>query len=487
MKVALTHIAPYRAFNHSHADEPANLLGMTGLLRQKGIEVKIFHGAKVSRATLKRQLREFKPDVVGLSAVATNQESYTPWRRFCEKLRGEGVITILGGMGPTTDPNSFARDIGPDIIVRGEGELFIPQLADLEFSLERVGQLPTLQGRIDRSLVLGFDPKNLPRVDLDSLDYQRDYDLRKYDFSGWPYLQIGCPHGCIFCPGDKKIRYKSPQAAIAEIGYLIDVKGARIIESLGSDFTAGAKQAAAIIEAIVEEQYAPLAGYKFIVRLDTLMKTLKRDGKTWDEFAAQAEYVTFNTGIETFLPVRRSRLGKDFTPRQAQALPSVVDFCLAWADTHPNVEIETNMIIMDPWSNLDEIESDFISIEQRLRKYPNTFHLVPGAFYNPLQPAIGTKSYELFPGQAQGYDKLTDIRTALFFLYLCKGEERDYEAYRAQEIELSDLNVQLAQKLRKLIKGLQMIKSADLKAFSDRVVKEVFGDNNLAAYDELMA
>jgi anaerobic magnesium-protoporphyrin IX monomethyl ester cyclase len=79
------------------------------------------------RETVERCVREFEPDVVGLSIMTFQRRTAM---RIIELVRGlrPGVHVVVGGYDPTLAPEAYTGDHGADFIVRGEGEISFREL-----------------------------------------------------------------------------------------------------------------------------------------------------------------------------------------------------------------------------------------------------------------------------------------------------------------------------------------------------------------------
>ena len=110
----------------------------------KGGEVKIvdlaFHNKNIA-SFIRHILREFRPEIVGLSAMSFQYDSARRVAQICRSVN-PGIIIVLGGyhaslmyeeIGSGADADLF------DFMVRGEGEITFPKLVhELENSAKGV-------------------------------------------------------------------------------------------------------------------------------------------------------------------------------------------------------------------------------------------------------------------------------------------------------------------------------------------------------------
>jgi anaerobic magnesium-protoporphyrin IX monomethyl ester cyclase len=155
-------------------------------------------------------IKDFKPDVVGLSAFSVNAKivDYLIYR--IHELISKAPI-IVGGPHATFYSNILEKNKKIDYIVMGEGELIV------------------------NSLVEQAIKENSPKIiqshklaDLDDVPYP-DYEnfYMKENLREYPIMTSrGCPYQCSFCSvgkmGHKKWRVRSPEKCIEELKFVRD-------------------------------------------------------------------------------------------------------------------------------------------------------------------------------------------------------------------------------------------------------------------------
>lgn len=143
-----------------------------------------------------------------------------PIHRLIERAHAHGVTVVVGGAGPTLQPNDYLGRA--DYIVSGESEPVLPRLlADLERGVS--------SGIYRSSESADVSDAPIPRWDLAELD--------RYMFVGMSYTR-GCPFSCEFCAQieifGRKPRTKSAAQIVAEHQRLYDL-GYRGMIDLGYD------------------------------------------------------------------------------------------------------------------------------------------------------------------------------------------------------------------------------------------------------------
>lgn len=175
-------------------------------------------------------------DVLMISAKGPQ---IVPVSRLTERARASGVTTVVGGAGPTLQPDDF---IGiTDYVVSGESELVLPRLlADIERGVSEgiysATEVPSLS-----------EGAPLPRYDLAELD--------RYMFVGMSTTR-GYPFSCEFCAQieifGRKPRSQDADRVLAEHRLLFDL-GYRGMIDLGYDNLIGdIKKTEAVLRALRE-------------------------------------------------------------------------------------------------------------------------------------------------------------------------------------------------------------------------------------------
>jgi len=182
------------------------LCSIAGNLRDCDVKVLDLVGFRRHvRESLLRQLRLFRPDIVGLSAMTFQYDSALKVARIVREWNPETLI-VLGGyhasllyheIGVSQEANLF------DFLVRGEGELVFDQLVHV---LRKGGQdfsaIPGLSTKVNGEFT--HNPPG-PLADLASLKRpNRSVRIFKnFEFFGFPFDCVetsrGCTMSCRFC------------------------------------------------------------------------------------------------------------------------------------------------------------------------------------------------------------------------------------------------------------------------------------------------
>jgi anaerobic magnesium-protoporphyrin IX monomethyl ester cyclase len=178
---------------------PLALLHIASPLQREGYQVRI----------LDMRLEDYRnkaignPVFVGITCMSGQQIHYG--LEFARKVRAESPFCpiVWGGVHPTLLPEQTAASKSVDVVVRGEGELVVPELAN---KLAAGEPLDNVRGLTFKSKGSIKSTADADLIDLDDIPVELPYDLlnlEKYNTqqSGRFHIQTsrGCPHRCGFC------------------------------------------------------------------------------------------------------------------------------------------------------------------------------------------------------------------------------------------------------------------------------------------------
>jgi anaerobic magnesium-protoporphyrin IX monomethyl ester cyclase len=239
---------------------PLGIGYLAAVLEKNQYEVSVIdcQALRPTRSQLKAELISNHPDVIGVTSATL---TYKPALEIV-KIAKEALpncLLILGGPHVTVlDEQSLNEAPEADIIVRGEGEQTILELADL-VSRSDLKNLPEVQGitfRKGGKIVRSKDRAFIQNLDELPHPAYEHFQLSKYKVSGKMYLPIitsrGCPFQCTFCLASrmcgKRFRTRSPKKVVDELEWLRDVHGADIFAFYDDTFTFDIKRAYEICE-----------------------------------------------------------------------------------------------------------------------------------------------------------------------------------------------------------------------------------------------
>lgn len=320
MRVAI--IAPPYPLEES----PAPPLGVTyaaSAFEQAGAEVKILDYiiSQYTPAKLERELKEFRPDVVGATSVTMNFLITAEIIKEAKRI-DPSLVTIMGGPHVSFDINRTLKAYPEiDFLVIGEGERTI---ADLVQQFQTGGDWLSVKGlafRRNGDIVKTETRELIEDLNALPLPARHLLPLSRYQALGFPVTMItgrGCPYSCIFCLGRKMVgskpRSRKPALVVDEMEHLLSYGFSRI--NITDDLFTSRKEKVREVCDEIRRRKLKLTWTAFS-RVNTVDKEtlqLMRE--------AGCDCVSF--GIETGNPEMLKRIKKGITLDQAR---KAVDLC----------------------------------------------------------------------------------------------------------------------------------------------------------------
>ncbi|MBT3981930.1 MAG: B12-binding domain-containing radical SAM protein [Bacteriovoracaceae bacterium] len=191
---------------------------------------------------LRQKIRDFNPDLVGISILEDNYEYSDRLLKVLKELKPD-LPVIAGGTTPTVAPDVLIKNPGIDYLIRGEGEWALRDFCE-KFekgeSLEKVNNLVYLR---DDGMVVSnplgpfLNLDDLPPQNLDLWDdghFVKAYDGGLYK-TGFFEMSRGCMLKCTYCvnvtyqdifeDSGRYFRVKSVEKAVEEIKLLKEKYG----------------------------------------------------------------------------------------------------------------------------------------------------------------------------------------------------------------------------------------------------------------------
>jgi anaerobic magnesium-protoporphyrin IX monomethyl ester cyclase len=297
---------------------PLELLSAREFLRAAEHDVLLID-ANMEGATaeqVRRRIEAFDPDFL----VVPTAPSYLFWRcpqpelrvpaHWVKELKGNARAVVIGPHGSAT-PRATMEKTGADVVLRGEPDQTLPQLANTPWEMIDGCCWRDEEGRFRMNEGLGVTNMGA----LGVLDYS-DYPVEKHHHlhhvfagNGADHLKRGaevefargCPYSCTFCNKTlfrNKFRERDLNVVIAEIDQLT-ARGVDYIYFIDEIFGVG-KNVRKLLDAIAER---PLS-IGFQSRIDL-----------WDEESlaalGRAHCVSFECGIESITEEGRDELHKN--------------------------------------------------------------------------------------------------------------------------------------------------------------------------------
>ncbi|MFA5747774.1 MAG: radical SAM protein [Candidatus Absconditabacterales bacterium] len=374
--------------------EPTNLISLYNILSNHGIDTNIIdcHLPKFKQfKQITEKINKDSPNILGFS-VFGRYSSINYVKTIISGIDDnikKNAIKIIGGPGATYNTERIIKELQPNIIIKGEGEIPLKKLIEGDFNINKIKKdnINLIFETIGGVNIISSNEI----TDIKNIDYKRPYSLQDYNGLAMPQIQRGCIGGCTFCLGSssKNIRYRSTENIIKEIKYLINEKKAKIILPFGPDFTANPKIASEIIKEINKSGIANKK-YILVTRIDTLYTSIEHNIKERQKFIKNNE-IQFQLGIESFSNEKLLRIGKKnskFTENNKENLIKLIEQFSAFYNLF--------FVLFDPGSTTQEITRDVEDLIFLLEKYSSKVMLT-GKLFNFMEIEPGTvisKSYD---------------------------------------------------------------------------------------------
>jgi len=249
---------------------PLGLAYIAAVLRDsKRHEIKVIDAAalNLSNDKVEEELKNFGAEIVAVGAVTDLLEAALNVCGIAKKL---GIKTVIGGVHPTTLPQETLSFKEVDIVIIGEGEYTLLELADF---LEKKKDLKKVKGIIFKKNINGkikfikthgrepienIDNLPFPARDLFPWKLYSSYSsiVRKV-----PCMHImtsrGCPFKCTFCASQslwKGCTWRSPKSIADEIEHLIKKYNVKELYLFDDTFNLNLKRCEEICEEIIKRK-----------------------------------------------------------------------------------------------------------------------------------------------------------------------------------------------------------------------------------------
>ena len=239
---------------------PLSLLALAGTLREAGFEAVLIDAA-IEPRFLDRIRQECATAVcIGISVLTGPMIGGAIKAAKHVKLHAPQTTVIFGGWHPTLCPESTLRETYVDIVVRGQGEVTIVELASALADGKPLDLIAGISWKRNGRLIQNFDRRiqpldsfAQPAFDLTDFDaYERQSGKRDLAYA----TSIGCPYACNYCTDmvvyKRRFNAYSAEHVVAELTGLVRRYRITNVALLDSNFPADLRRALAIAQGIVD-------------------------------------------------------------------------------------------------------------------------------------------------------------------------------------------------------------------------------------------
>ena len=245
---------------------PLGISYLAAVLEENGYAVDVIDCQLGKTQTeIETELTRLKPDVVGVTSATL---TYLPAIEIVKKAKQAlpNCLTIMGGPHVTVmDEQTISENAEVDIVVRGEGEQTVMELAKLvsDAKLKNLGEVAGITFRKNGQVIRNRDRPFIQEIDSLPRPAHRHFQVGRYKVSGKTYLPIitsrGCPYQCAFCLASmmcgRGFRARSPKNVVDELEWLRDTYRAEAFAFYDDTFTFDTKRAVAICEEMQKRKF----------------------------------------------------------------------------------------------------------------------------------------------------------------------------------------------------------------------------------------
>jgi anaerobic magnesium-protoporphyrin IX monomethyl ester cyclase len=359
---------------------PLALLHIAASLKQEGFRVRILD----MRLEDYHHVQVGNPVFVGISCMSGLQIKYAlEFARFV-RLQNPSCPLVWGGVHPTLLPEQTVRNDFVNIVVRGEGELIIKDLANALTLNQQLDDVAGITYCLNGSIKSNPDGKV---IDLDAIPIALPYDLlqmNKYPSfkSGRFHIQTsrGCPNRCGFCYNSifnkNKWRGKSAKRVLDEIEFILKkYPHIKIIDPIDDNVFVEEFRVKEICQGLIDKklnvQWRGNCRFDYLANYD----------KAFLELLEQAGCVELDFGGESGSDRLQKLICKDVT---ADEMLQSVDNLRRWA---PSIEPYVSWMSGLPGETDEELAVTFNLMDKMQEVNPKTQHY--GIFvYTPFPSTV---------------------------------------------------------------------------------------------------
>ncbi len=264
IKTSLVNPPPLKGVYRHQLYLSIGLAYLAAVLEENGHEVTVIDcpALEMNHEKLKTKLASIEPNLIGITSMTPTIQSALLSAHVAKEACPEAIVVLGGPHATFMDEQVLNEEKAVDILVRGEGEQTLLELAQ---NVSNSNGLNSIEGITFRNNGQTVRTPNRPFIQkLDELPRPayKYFPLEKYRLFGRRILPIitsrGCPSQCSFCTTSrifgKGFRARSPKNVVDELEWLRDVHGADAFSFYDDTFTLDKKRAIKICEEIKKRE-----------------------------------------------------------------------------------------------------------------------------------------------------------------------------------------------------------------------------------------
>ncbi|MEM1766653.1 MAG: radical SAM protein, partial [Candidatus Bathyarchaeia archaeon] len=236
LKVALVNPPIPEGVYHHQPYLPLGLAYLAASLESFGFDVSVIDcpATGVDFKSLEKILSNLMPSIIGITSMTPTIKSALSCAKSAKNACKDALVILGGPHASFMDEDILAREPSVDVIVRGEAEATIVELAKCLSENKKFHDVAGITFRHNNRIVRNQDRGYIQNLDeLPFPDYDH-FELKKYELFGRRLLPImssrGCPFQCSFCVTSRIFgrifRARSPKNVVDELSRLESDYGA---------------------------------------------------------------------------------------------------------------------------------------------------------------------------------------------------------------------------------------------------------------------
>jgi len=263
-KIALVNSPLIEETYHHPLFPPLGLAYLAAVLEQNDFEVRIMDCpvCEMDHEKLKADVASFEPTLVGIASMTATIPSALKSARVAKEACPDAKVIMGGPHATFADTEILTEEAAVDIVVRGEGEETLLELAQNSPKLDRLGEIKGITFRENDQIVKTPDRPFIQNLDELPRPAYKYLPIEKYRIHGRKFLPImtsrGCPFQCSFCVASQmfgaKFRARSPKNVVDELEWLRDEYEAEGVSFHDDTLTLDRKRILDICDEIIERK-----------------------------------------------------------------------------------------------------------------------------------------------------------------------------------------------------------------------------------------
>ena len=260
VKTTLVNPPPLKGVYRHQLYLSIGLAYMAAVLEEKGHEVTVIDcpALNLDQETLKSKLASIQPQIIGITSMTPTIQSAVLSAQVAKQACPNSTVVLGGPHATFMDKQVLAEENAVDVIVRGEGEQTLLELAQNAGNPKALDNIKGITFRKNGQAIRNPERPFIQNLDDLPRPAYKHFDLEKYRLFGRKMLPIitsrGCPSQCSFCTTSRifgrPFRARSPKNVVDELEWLRDEHGADAFSFYDDTFTLDKNRALKICEDI---------------------------------------------------------------------------------------------------------------------------------------------------------------------------------------------------------------------------------------------